>query len=110
MTAVMEHKTLQAVESLQCPLCLSLLKKSRKYFTTYTAKHMERIALAALLREAILDTDDSSDGATSEKDPGLKMSSNHSINPRDFILQGETPEEFQNFKVCFHVNFSILDY
>ena len=110
MMAVVEHKIPQAVESLQCPLCLSLPKNSRKHFTTHVAKHMERIALAALPREAEIDTDDASDGATSGEDPGLKMSSNHSINPGDFILQGETPKEFQNFKVCFHVNFSFLDY
>jgi hypothetical protein len=45
-------------------MCLKGAMKTRKEFVTYVAKHMESIALVALLRESDLDTSSESDGGS----------------------------------------------
>jgi hypothetical protein len=78
-SSVAEKKTSHPIESLQCPLCLCMPGNSRRHFAAHVGKHMEGIALAALPRGDISDSESDSESVSSYETSEALLKFNQNI-------------------------------
>ncbi len=91
------------VESEECPLCRVVLGRSRRAFVKHVGRHMEEIALVALPRDNLEDSDEES--VSADREPSLH--SNRPLSPASAVdekISGDMKSQRQQASTSVEAN------